>query len=29
MTGPRPLAQLRVLDFSWVWSGPLVATTLA
>lgn len=29
MTATRPLAQLRVLDFSWVWSGPLVATTLA
>lgn len=29
MTASRPLAQLRVLDFSWVWSGPLVATTLA
>jgi crotonobetainyl-CoA:carnitine CoA-transferase CaiB-like acyl-CoA transferase len=24
-----PLAGLRVLDFSWVWSGPLVATMLA
>jgi benzylsuccinate CoA-transferase BbsF subunit len=29
-TGPsRPLAHLRVLDFSWVWSGPLVADVLA
>ncbi len=25
----RPLDGLRVLDFSWVWSGPLVAATLA
>ena len=25
----RPLANLRVLDFSWVWSGPLVTAILA
>lgn len=24
-----PLAGLRVLDFGWIWSGPLVATVLA
>ena len=24
-----PLAGLRVLDFGWIWSGPLVATLLA
>lgn len=25
----RPLEGIRVLDFSWVWSGPMVAATLA
>jgi crotonobetainyl-CoA:carnitine CoA-transferase CaiB-like acyl-CoA transferase len=25
----RPLQNLRVLDFSWVWSGPLVTSILA
>ncbi len=29
MNNRRPLAHLRVLDFSWVWSGPLVSTMLA
>jgi crotonobetainyl-CoA:carnitine CoA-transferase CaiB-like acyl-CoA transferase len=28
-TSGRPLAHLRVLDFSWVWSGPLVTSILA
>ena len=29
MNNLRPLANLRVLDFSWVWSGPLVTAILA
>ena len=29
MSNHRPLEHLRVLDFSWVWSGPLVTTMLA
>lgn len=29
MTRPQPLAGIRVLDFSWVWSGPLVASMLS
>lgn len=29
MHGTRPLSGVRVLDFSWVWSGPLVASMLA
>lgn len=28
MTGARPLAGMRVLDFSWVWSGPMVTALL-
>ena len=26
--GAQPLAGLRVLDFSWVWSGPMVTALL-
>ena len=29
MINRRPLAHLRVLDLSWVWSGPLVTAMLA
>lgn len=29
MSNRRPLEHLRVLDFSWVWSGPLVTSILA
>ncbi|MBL8381550.1 MAG: CoA transferase [Burkholderiales bacterium] len=29
MADDGPLAHLRVLDFSWVWSGPLVTAILA
>ena len=29
MTSFRPLQGIRVLDFSWVWSGPLVTSVLA
>jgi crotonobetainyl-CoA:carnitine CoA-transferase CaiB-like acyl-CoA transferase len=29
MNAARPLEGIRVLDFSWVWSGPLVAGVLA
>lgn len=29
MSRSGPLAHLRVLDFSWVWSGPLVTAILA
>ena len=29
MSSSRPLEHLRVLDFSWVWSGPLVTSILA
>lgn len=29
MSNARPLQHLRVLDFSWVWSGPLVTAILA
>ncbi|MEX1140948.1 MAG: CoA transferase [Thermoleophilaceae bacterium] len=28
-SGDGPLAGLRVVDFSWVWSGPMVGATLA
>ena len=29
MSNQRPLEHLRVLDFSWVWSGPMVTAILA